>query len=172
MDPDLLLALLNVAAEAELQREIRDIIDELDIILHIANQQKVMVTRFVKFAKHMTESDLTSQQDRVTMLEENAIALDEEMRASHHAKSHVQLAQLQDRAQQCTETVKLLKQQQTAFDTHSDDLVSEIQDRINELSALKDSAESTAQNVSPHYCRRRHFSGRFLCNANIVNSGQ
>lgn len=53
VDPSLLLALLNVTPEAELQREIRDIIDELDIILHIVNQQKEMITRFVKFAKEI-----------------------------------------------------------------------------------------------------------------------
>lgn len=140
VDPELLLALLNVTPEAELQREIRDIIDELDIILHIANQQKEMVTRFVKFAKQITESDLTSQRDSTRALDDEFAAI----------PGHVQ---------QSKETVKLLEQQQSAFNTHSDDLLSEIDDRIKELSALKTSAESTAENVRPHYYRPRRCQG-------------
>lgn len=148
VDPELLLALLNVTPEAELQREIRDIIDELDIILHIANQQKEMVTRFVKFAKQITESDLANQSDFARVLHE-------EMKEHHHAnRSYVE-----DRAEQSKETVKLLEQQQSAFNVHSEDLLSEIQDRIDELSALKNSAESTAQNVRLHYGRSRHAHG-------------
>lgn len=37
--------------EAELQREIRDIIDELDIMLHIVGQQQEVIKRFVRFAE-------------------------------------------------------------------------------------------------------------------------
>lgn len=110
MDPNLLLALLNVTPEAELQREIRDIIDELDIIFHLAKQQQEMIKRFVKFAVEMIEADVSKYMGG-----------------------------------QCE---KILLEQQTAFKTHSDDLLSEIEDRINELSGLKSSAESTAQNVS------------------------
>lgn len=147
VDPELLLALLNVTLEAELQREIRDIIDELDIILHIANQQKEMVIRFVKFAKQITESDLTSQRDSTRALDDEFTAIP--------GHDDVQIAKMRDRVQQSKETVKLLEQQQSAFNTHSDDLLSEIDDRIKELSALKTSAESTAENVRPHDYRPR-----------------
>lgn len=37
--------------EAKLQREVRDIVDELDIMLNIANQQQEMIGRFVRFAE-------------------------------------------------------------------------------------------------------------------------
>lgn len=46
-----MLALLDVTPEAELQREIRDIIDELDIMLHIVRQQQEVIKRFVRFAE-------------------------------------------------------------------------------------------------------------------------
>lgn len=46
-----MLALLDVTPEAELQREIRDIIDELDIMLHIVGQQQEVIKRFVRFAE-------------------------------------------------------------------------------------------------------------------------
>lgn len=56
VDPALILALLNVTPEAELQREIRDIIDELDIILNIAKQQNDIITRFVKLASQIMDA--------------------------------------------------------------------------------------------------------------------
>lgn len=122
MDPALLLALLNVTPEAELQREIRDIVDELDIILHIAKQQKDMISRFVKFANQIIEADVDKYKP------ENGL-------------SSSQVA-----------TLKLLRQQQSAFKTHSDDLSSEIEDRIQELTGMKESALSTAGNVSVCPC--------------------
>ncbi|KAL2283012.1 hypothetical protein FJTKL_10332 [Diaporthe vaccinii] len=51
VDPRIMLALLDVTPEAELQREIRDIIDELDIMLHIVGQQQEVIKRFVRFAE-------------------------------------------------------------------------------------------------------------------------
>lgn len=110
VDSDLLLALLNVTPEAELQREIRDIIDELDIILHIAKQQQEMIKRFVRFATDMIEADVNKYKE--------------------------------------SPYDKMLPEQQSVFKSHSEILLSDIEDRVNELSGLKSSAESTAQNVS------------------------
>lgn len=53
VDPRIMLALLDVTPEAELQREIRDIIDELDIMLHIVGQQQEVIERFVRFAEEI-----------------------------------------------------------------------------------------------------------------------
>lgn len=139
IDPALILALLNVTPEAELQREIRDIIDELDIILHIAKQQNEMISRFVKLASQIIDADVKRYEDggRTTLnpLNERRTTLDR------------------------------LNQQQRAFKTHSEDLLSETKDRIDELSGLKISAESTAQNVSLSidpvcYSRTNLFSGQ------------
>lgn len=52
-----MLALLDVTPEAELQREIRDIIDELDIMLHIVGQQEEVIKRFIKFADEVLETN-------------------------------------------------------------------------------------------------------------------
>lgn len=59
VDPSLLGALLNISFEADLQREIRDIIDELDIMLHIVQQQQDMIARFVNFARQIMQSRCT-----------------------------------------------------------------------------------------------------------------
>ncbi|KAL1861709.1 hypothetical protein Daus18300_008678 [Diaporthe australafricana] len=58
VDPRIMLALLDVTPEAELQREIRDIIDELDIMLHIVGQQQEVIERFVRFAEEILNSNL------------------------------------------------------------------------------------------------------------------
>lgn len=52
-----MLALLDVTPEAELQREIRDIIDELDIMLHIVGQQQEVIKRFFRFAEDLLRTN-------------------------------------------------------------------------------------------------------------------
>ncbi|ROV99977.1 hypothetical protein VMCG_06156 [Cytospora schulzeri] len=126
VDPSLLLALLNVTPEAELQREIRDIIDELDIIMHIVTQQKEMITRFVKLAKEILKPPTID--------------------ARSPAKSGF-FESAQDMLE-CDRTMNIMQQQHDAFKDHSDEFLSEIDDRIKELTGLKSSAESTAQNVT------------------------
>lgn len=125
VDPRLILSLLNVTPEAELQREIRDIIDELDIILHIAKQQQEMISRFIRFATQIISADV----DKCNRLGKDSPS-DQNSSALH-----------------------ILIQQQGAFKNHSDDLQCEIDDRIKELEGLKLSAESTAGNVSRHLLR-------------------
>ncbi|ROW18177.1 hypothetical protein VPNG_00044 [Cytospora leucostoma] len=121
VDSSILLALLNVTPEAELQREIRDIIDELDIILHIVHQQKEMINRFVKFAKE-------------SLAQPNADLSEKSV--------------FYDKREDGEDIVRIMQQQYDAFRDRSDSLVSEIADRIKELRGLKSSAESTAQNVT------------------------
>jgi hypothetical protein len=55
-----LLPLLDLRPESELQREIRDIIDELDIMLYIVKQQQEIIGYF----KTNVEGILTSERNR------------------------------------------------------------------------------------------------------------
>lgn len=126
VDPSLLLALLNVTPEAELQREIRDIIDELDIIMHILYQQQEMITRFVKFAKEILKPP----------------------NLDVHCPGKSDSSESASETEERDNTMRIMQQQHDAFRDHSDDLLSEIDDRIKELGGLKSSAESTAQNVT------------------------
>lgn len=61
-----MLALLDVTPEAELQREIRDIIDELDIMLHIVGQQQEVIKRFVRFADDVLRTKFAKPTGQVT----------------------------------------------------------------------------------------------------------
>lgn len=49
--------LLNVSTEGELQREIRDVIDEIDIMIYIGNQQREVVKKFKKDVEHLLDID-------------------------------------------------------------------------------------------------------------------
>lgn len=117
VDPRIMLALLDVTPEAELQREIRDIIDELDIMLHIVGQQEEVIKRFIKFA--------------------------DEVLQTNSKKSPGQVASASP-----VNVQSIVADQIKSFDSRKMDLLSEVEDRIKELKGLKDSALSTAENVS------------------------
>lgn len=139
VDPGLLNALLNVSLEADLQREIRDIIDELDIVLHIVQQQQDMIARFKKFAEQIMQSDI----DELTAkIHKNPQTYKE--RQTDDAEggffSATATAAKQD-------ALKILGHQKREFKSKAEVLLDEVADRIKEIEALKKSAESTAQNV-------------------------
>lgn len=54
---DFITPLLNVSTEGELQCEIRDVIDEIDIMIYIGNQQKEVVKKFKKDVEHLLDAD-------------------------------------------------------------------------------------------------------------------
>lgn len=52
---DLHIPLLDINPEGDLEREIEDIIEELDIMLHITNTYQDIVKRFVEQAEHIID---------------------------------------------------------------------------------------------------------------------
>jgi hypothetical protein len=144
-----LLSLLNVDAEAQLQREIRDIIDELEIMIHIIKQQEDVITRFAKISLEILNPDEKSgtsmnAKPLVRIMHSDGswsdievkpkTAVDEPTQAIRGNKPHT--GHSPDR----------LKRE--AFDKRAADLLSEIAGRIKELEGLKKSSETTAQNAS------------------------
>lgn len=120
VDPRIMLALLNVTPEAELQREIRDIIDELNIMLHIVGQQQEVIKRFVRFAEEILRSTKSNPTK----------SLGQAMSATP------------------VDVPNIVSDQINSFETRKADLLSEVENRIKELEGLKASALSTAENVS------------------------
>jgi hypothetical protein len=118
-----MLALLDVTPEAELQREIRDIIDELDIMLHIVRQQQEVIRRFVRFAEDVLR--FTEDVSRTDLVKPRG-------NATPSAPVDVQ---------------SIVDDQIKSFEARGADLLSEVEDRIQELGGLKASALSTAENV-------------------------
>jgi hypothetical protein len=62
--PQELLPLLDLGPESELQREIRDIIDELDIMLYIVKQQQEIIGHFKTNAKEILTSGRNKKENR------------------------------------------------------------------------------------------------------------
>lgn len=93
--------------------------------MHIVDQQKEMITRFIKFAMEILKPPAS------------------DTRSPRKSDS---LESVQE-VEEPDNTTRIMQQQHDAFKDHSDDFLSEIDDRIKELQSLKSSAESTAQNV-------------------------
>lgn len=98
--------------------------------MHILYQQQEMITRFVKFAKEILKPP----------------------NLDVHCPGKSDSSESASETEERDNTMRIMQQQHDAFKDHSDDLLSEIDDRIKELGGLKSSAESTAQNVSRSVC--------------------
>lgn len=160
VDPKLLNALLDVSLEADLQREIRDIIDELDIVLHIVQQQQDMITRFKTFAEQIMGSEIrdlntqAAEKDKQTIAASAAAAAAANKEGSRPAGGGAAAG---------TEAMMILRQQKREFEAKATILLSEVADRIKEIDGLKKSAESTAQNVRFPSLFACHVTNTALC---------
>jgi len=139
--------------EGKLQREIKDILDELDIMINITKQQKDLIQRFCKHVEnildpdgrwcHGSEDQFLAQDDES---EEEAVPTPErndrsdEMQERKKDKDRVQREKLCDR--------KRRKKHLDWFRVQSQDLVSEVENRMDELEGLRESAKNTAQSVN------------------------
>jgi len=54
---DLHITLLDINPEGRLEREVGDVIEELDIMLHIANIHQEIVRKFIEQAEHILDPD-------------------------------------------------------------------------------------------------------------------
>jgi hypothetical protein len=167
--------LLNITAEGRLQREIKDIIDELDIMINVVKQQEEVITRFTKLAPEilhpfgkpgrvkegdgtsepvviLQHSDGTQSKIKLKRNGEVVVSTDNKPSATADGKQPAKddaVAPNRGGKQPVTDGSST-KQQIEAFDKRAADLLSEISVRINELEGLKKSAETTAQNASSH----------------------
>ena len=147
--PDSLMILLDVGRESELQHEIRDIIDELNMMINVARQQEEMIKRFIdiaqtilkprkdedtKFSKGKSRSVLTSTESTEKLL----------------VLTELDLVDSQDHDSQTTlasDESNLDKVKLKAFQKRAADLKSDMWVRMKELESLRESADTTAKNV-------------------------
>lgn len=113
--------LLDIHRESMLQEQIRDIIDELNIMLGVQKKQKELIERFVRLASN-------------SLLNTN--------NASGWGSSDVPLCTPEPKT-----TDPVISRQHKNFTALALELGSEMDNRIGELEALKSSAQSTAQDV-------------------------
>ncbi|KAK0638992.1 hypothetical protein B0T16DRAFT_235601 [Cercophora newfieldiana] len=165
---DLHVPLLDIHPEGKLQREVKDILDELDIMINITRRQRELIRRFCKHVenildpegrwRHGTEDQSLAQVDNESEDEadpppeeyskapdtspQNGTVNDkiDEEQKKKEAKERAHKERLRDR--------KRRKNHLDWFRMQSQDLLSEVGDRIEELEGLRESAKSTAQSVN------------------------
>ncbi|KUI59980.1 hypothetical protein VP1G_07196 [Cytospora mali] len=107
---ELVAPLVNISPEGRLQREIKDIMDELDIMIYINEQQKAVMKKFVKNAKGLLNHKLNP-------------------------------------SKLSTGTKEQRKTELKWFSKMAEELLDDVDDRINELSGLRRSAETTSKSL-------------------------
>ncbi|KAK3320394.1 hypothetical protein B0T19DRAFT_386982 [Cercophora scortea] len=115
--------LLDIHAEGRLQQEVKDIIDELKIMLHICVTQREMIKRFCKHVEQICDPEGRWRIGRGGGLPD-------------------------DRDDQDDQTLRHKRNQLQWFRVKSLELLSEVDDHIDELEGLKTSAEDMAQNAN------------------------
>ncbi|KAK1955974.1 hypothetical protein LY78DRAFT_697445 [Colletotrichum sublineola] len=123
--------LLNINPEGKLQPEVRDIIDELDIMLHVIKEQKEVIKRFVKNVESIYDPCGTWRDEAPSPDGERDYQRSRAMPMSGLNK----------------EKLERQKEEFMWFRKQAYDLISDAGDRIAELEGLRKSAESTSQGI-------------------------
>ncbi|KAK0718984.1 hypothetical protein B0T21DRAFT_374543 [Apiosordaria backusii] len=129
---DLHVPLLDIHPEGKLQREVKDIIDELDIMIHVHKKQREVVKRFCKHVEHILDPD--------GQWKEGADQYNQRMPPRVPNNTIDNMDKYQRRRER--------HDQLLWFRMQSQELLAEVDDRLDELEGLKKGAESTAQSVN------------------------
>lgn len=120
--------LLNIGPEGELQREIKDVMDELDIMLHLTHQQKEVIKRFKKNVEHLMDP-----QGRWIASPQSPNWFPGQANGTQAGKEELEETRKRDNHQW--------------FRVCAEDLLCDVEDRIEELEGLLKSAGSTSASV-------------------------
>lgn len=126
--------LLNISTEGALQREIKDVLDELGIMLYLQNQQLDVIKSFVNHAKTLLDPKGEPGMSPATSPTSPNFSGSPTSAASSRPTIDKDL--------------EIRKKNFAWFTRMSDNLVDSVKARIEELEALKQSAESVSGSVS------------------------
>ncbi|KAK0634314.1 hypothetical protein B0T17DRAFT_473559, partial [Bombardia bombarda] len=150
--------LLDIHPEGKLQREIKDIVEELDIMINIQDQQREVIKRFCKHVEDIMDPGPSppsppSPPFSQYLYEDIALSIKERefscsgtgtfRKQRETARKEKETAWKQEEAIWKQKNEKLMW-----FRMQSSELLSELDSRINELKGLKRESESTAQSVN------------------------
>ncbi|KAK4228072.1 hypothetical protein QBC38DRAFT_536036 [Podospora fimiseda] len=141
---DLHVPLLDIHPEGKLQREVKDIIDELDIMINVHQKQKEVIRRFCKHVERILDPegrwpDGADRQDR------------QDFRIPRAPRNTMDTTLNEPRLMAKLEENMKRKErhdQLSWFRLQSHELLAEVDDRLDELEGLKKGAESTAKSVN------------------------
>lgn len=141
---DLHVSLLDINPEGKLQREVKDILDELDIMLHVHKRQRDIMKRFRRHVVHILDPKNRCNSE-----------FDDEDRAESSRNSQLITRTKTEKKPYCEEPSmdeeeeeKRKKEQLAWFRVQYQELLSEVNDRIDELEGLRAGAKSTADSVN------------------------
>ncbi|EGO56226.1 hypothetical protein NEUTE1DRAFT_29386, partial [Neurospora tetrasperma FGSC 2508] len=129
---DLHVSLLDINPEGKLQREVKDILDELDIMLHVHKRQRDIMKRYRRHVEHIL--------DPKNRLSGDGFVEEDTSDPSRKFKSDEQLETDEEETRR--------REQLGWFRAQYQELLSEVNDRIDELEGLRAGAKSTADSVS------------------------
>jgi hypothetical protein len=141
------LPLLDLQPENELQREIRDIVNELEIIKYITVQQREIIGSFIKKAREiLLLSERASKRKKTKGVKFKIVEI---------SGGTIKLEGKQEEEEEEEEEEETIKTEREifqyrveSFDQKADALLSDVQSQIKELEGLIDSAKSCATSVS------------------------
>lgn len=125
--------LLNISTEGALQREIKDVIDELSIMFYLQNQQLDVIKSFVSHSR--TLLDPKDQPGMSRAASPTSLTF---------SGSPTSAASNRDR------DFELRQKNFSWFTRMSENLINSVESRIGEIVALKQSAESVSGSVRSH----------------------
>lgn len=139
---DLHVPLLDIHPEGKLQREVKDIIDELDIMINVHKKQKEVIRRFCKHVERILDPegrwpDGADHHDQQPHLRAPPNTNNNTFSGPSFSARYEESAKRKER-----------RDQLCWFRMQSHELLAEVDDRLDELEGLKKGAESTATSVS------------------------
>lgn len=141
---DLHVSLLDINPEGKLQREVKDILDELDIMLHVHKRQRDIMKRYRRHVEHILDpkNRLSGDGfvDEDTSEPSRKSSGNASMRSGRNSTSDEQLATDEEETRR--------REQLGWFRVQYQELLSEVNDRIDELEGLRAGAKSTADSVN------------------------
>ena len=147
---DLHVPLLDIHPEGKLQREVKDIIDELDIMINVHKKQREVIRRFCKHVERILDPE-GRWPDGAADHESEHQQTRPHLRAP--ANTHSNTLSGSNLTAWYEENIKKKERKERReqlcwFRMQSHELLAEVDDRLDELEGLKKGAESTAQSVS------------------------
>lgn len=137
---DIYIPLLNINPEGMLQREIKDIIEELDIMLQITKSHKIVLRDFITNVEHILDPDGVFGGVRKRLHKDLS---------SSPTPGPQDLTGINPRKTQSDDWNINDKEKFNWFRLNADELWNRVSRRIEELEDLRQSAESTSNSVSP-----------------------
>jgi hypothetical protein len=133
------IALLNITPEGRLQRETKDIIEELDIMIHIAKKQKEILRRFKKHAEALLDPD---GRYRAEYTRTQSPKTSPQLTSSNTFPSLVSQASDWNKSPDDERLEKL-----TWFQANAEEVVLEVDDHLEELQGQHRSAEEVDKSL-------------------------